>query len=221
MNRRRWNILVLAIVGFVFIIVVSILGAINKDDTQVYTLVLYAGLVVVTMLYAYFTMEVANATRNQADASIRMAEEMRAQTVMGSRPITIPRPVHAPNLSDIYKGQPNEWFQFFEVYNAGNGPAVNLEVAMLNEKKAMQELQLQPFLRAGEHITFTPSNLSGYTGSNCYVLCRYQSVLSKAEPQVWYETWLSFKPTKSQTADKVYVASNELKFQEVSEKVSY
>ena len=84
MNDSKRDIIILAATGIAFIILVGVYGALNIQYAPAFTLALYAGLIVVTMFYAYYSMEIARATRRQAeatrrqaDASVKMAEEMR------------------------------------------------------------------------------------------------------------------------------------------------
>ena len=216
MNRRTRNILIIGAVGIVFIIAISVIGAIYIHLAPAFTLVLYAGLIVVTMVYAYFSMEIAEATRHQANASVQVAEEMREQRVMSSRPVIIQKAIPTEVVGTGFSDH-------FEIYNAGNGPAIELEILLLDKDKKLLQSERRTFVRAGEPpINFHPSNLGSHLNSTCYLLCRYQSILSRgAEKQTWYQTWLPFEPVKSQGRDYVYVKSGELGFCEVSEKKSY
>jgi len=78
LKRVQHNILgiVLAIAISVMIIVVAVVGALNIENAPIFSLVLLAGLTAVTTWYAYATIEVAKATRQQADASVKMADGM-------------------------------------------------------------------------------------------------------------------------------------------------
>jgi hypothetical protein len=87
MSENKRNILILAAIGIALIILVSVLGAKYITLAPVFTSVLYAGLVAITIMYVYFSMQVARATRQQADASMKMAEEMREQRYDSVRPI--------------------------------------------------------------------------------------------------------------------------------------
>jgi len=182
-------------------------------------------LVLVTMIYTNRTAEIAGATRyqaeatrQQANASVEMAKEMREQRVMASRPVIIQKAIHKKVVRTS-----GSWdrLSHFEVYNAGNGPAIGLEILLLDKEKRLLEKQTEPlFLRAAESITFSPSGLVNHVGSICYLLCRYQSVFSHGKGQIWYQTWLPFEPIKPQRGD-IIVKHGELKFCEVFEKEDY
>ncbi len=201
------------VVASAAIIGALVIVAVVPDHYNISSVLLTLALVLITCVYAMRTSDIAK-------ANTIMAKEMREQTVVGSRPIVIPRPVHAPDLSDTYKGQPDERFQWFEVYNAGNGPAINLEVIMLNEEKKSREIQSQAYLRADEYITYSPSILGNHLDSTCYVLCRYQSVI-RTNPLQWYETWVPFTPKVSQRGDYTFVTVGETEFKESIGKLAY
>lgn len=208
-SPNKWNIVIGFTIATLFIIylIFNTYRIEPKDWAQI---MLMLGLVLVTTLYAVFTAK-------QANASVKMAEEMREQRVMASRPVIIqkavPVEVIGAGLSDK-----------FEIYNAGNGPAIELEVLLLDEEKKQLGSQRETFLRAGDTTIFYPYGLANHLNSTCYLLSRYQSVLSKAKgrKQTWYETWLPFEPVKSQSRDYIYAKPRELEFRnEVTEKTSY
>jgi len=144
-----------------------------------------------------------------------MTEEMRRQRIMASRPVIIQKAVPVEVIGNGFSDE-------FEIYNAGNGPAIELEILLLDKDKKLLQSERRTFLRADEPpITFYPSNLTNHLNSTCYLLCRYQSIISKGVKQSWYQTWLPFEPVKSQAKDYVYVKSGELKFCEVFEKEDY
>ena len=218
MNRRTRNILIIGAVGIVFIIAISVIGAIYIHLAPAFTLVLYAGLIVVTMVYAYFSMEIAEATRHQANASVKVAEEMREQRVMASRPVVIQK-VIVETETELATFGSKDWFSYFEVYNAGNGPAIEVEISLLNKKKTPIHSQRKTFLRAGEPpIEFSPSELASLEKSTFYLVCEYQSIFSRGSQPIWYQTWLPFETVEASKEGKIYVKPGELEFYEVSEK---
>jgi len=218
LGSRRKNICILAGVGIGMVIIVSIFGAIYKDLVPVFILVLYAGLIAVTIIYAYFAMETADAARRQADASVRMAEEMREQRIMTSRPVIIQKAVVETETKLATFGS-KDWFSYFEVYNAGNGPAIEMEISLLNKEKTSIHSQRKTFLRAGEPpIEFSPSELASLEKSTFYLVCEYQSILSHGPQPTWYQTWLPFETIESSEEGKIYMKPGELEFKEVSER---
>ena len=172
-------------------------------------------LVVITGIYAWRTFAISNATKRQADASVKMAEEMKEQRVLTSRPVIIQKAVPVEFIGDGFSDE-------FEICNAGNGPAIELEILLLDKDKKLLQSEGKTFLRVGEPpITFYPHNLASHVNSDCYLLCRYQSIQSRGTKPSWYQTWLPFKPVKCQSRDYIYVQSGELEFEKVFEKKFY
>lgn len=181
-------------------------------------------LVIATIVYVKRTSDIASATREQAkatkeqaEASVQMAGEMREQMEMASRPWIIQKPV--PSSGIMAEGIKSDGFK---IYNEGSGPAINLEILLLSNKKSLLEERKEPFLRAGESpIEFRPFALINQANSTCYVLCRYQGVLSGEAKPIWYQTCLPFKPVKSQRGDNIIIQPGELKFTKVFQKKLY
>jgi hypothetical protein len=185
--------------------------------SDVIQIVLMGLLVVVTGIYAWRTHIISKATREQAEASVRMAEEMRQQTIMASRPVIIQKAVPLQFI-DEDTGTSDK----FQIYNAGNGPAIELEIFLLDKDRKLLQGQMETFLRAGDTIKdFYPTALSEHVNSDCYLLCRYQSIQSFGTKPSWYQTWLPFKPVKSKSRDYIYIQSGKLEFEEIFEKKSY
>jgi hypothetical protein len=105
MSNRRRDVIIIGVVGIAFIIFISVFGAINMDKAPVFTLVLYAGLIVITMFYAYYSMETANAAREQADASVKMARETKEQRYSESLPLLVPAVTRRSIVGNL---EPNE-----------------------------------------------------------------------------------------------------------------
>jgi len=92
---------ILAIATFIMIVTVAVWAAFRPDLISHFNLVLLAGLIAVTTIYAYSTIQIsratkdqadkmteqAEATRQQADASVKMAEEMKEQRYDAVRPV--------------------------------------------------------------------------------------------------------------------------------------
>jgi len=123
MNGRKRDIIILAATGIAFIILIGVYGAINIQYAPAFTLVLYAGLIVVTMFYAYYSMEIARATRQQADASVKMAR-------------TMTQPMLMPYLRLISDFDTDRYVRFEAgVDNNGNGPAYDVRGEIQDEGK--------------------------------------------------------------------------------------
>jgi len=172
------------------------------------------GIQILLMLgLVFITAQYAKSAAEQAGASRKMAEEMREQRLTTSRPIIIQKAIHE---KEVWEGSTSDYFSHFEIYNVGNGPAIELEISLLNKKRDLLGAKRETFLRAGEPpIKFHPFNLAGLEESNYYLTCEYQPVF----PHTIEQTWLPFKLVKSSAEGKVYVALGELEFKSgVSEK---
>lgn len=80
---------ILMMIGYLFALFLTYRGneLESKDWAQ---MILTIGLVAVTAVYAFATEKIAKATKEQAEAGIKMAEEMREQRYTESLPILIP-----------------------------------------------------------------------------------------------------------------------------------
>ena len=195
--------IILLILGLLFVVFLTY-RARELEAANWAEILLLIGLVTITAVYA--------------NASVKMAEEMERQTIMSSRPYIIQKPIHRTDE----EGEIWEEFSHFEVYNAGNSPAIRFEILLLDKENRLLEKQTDPlFLRAAESTAFRPSSLVTHVGSTCYLLCQYQSVFSGGKgQQICYQTWLPLEPIKLQRGG-IIVKSGELKFCEVFEKKSY
>jgi len=209
----KTEIIKLFVAVIIFAVVIAVVAVLGRIDTaQTIQLIITFVLVLVTVTYVKRTAEIASATREQAKAakeqaaaSVRMAEEMREQR----RPIVVPQVARAQGVP--YKLAPedvsnNITSDYFEIYNVGNGPAIDLEALLLkSNKKKVPVKYTKTFLRHGNKEPFLfPRDdlllhrLEEYSGQTCYLLCQYRSVLSPGEKQIWDETRLPFIPIKSQ-----------------------
>ncbi len=175
-------------------------------------------LVIATGIYAWRTFSISRATKQQADASLKMAEETKEQRIMASRPVIIQKAVIETETELATFGS-KDWFSYFEVYNAGNGPAIEVEISLLNKEKIPIHSHRKTFLRAGEPpMEFSPSELASLEKSTFYLVCEYQSIFSHGPQPTWYQTWLPFETIESSEEGKIYVKPGELEFKEVLER---
>jgi hypothetical protein len=167
-------------------------------------------LVGVTIFYAYQAKKASGSAKASADASVKMAEEMREQRIISSRPVIIQKAVPAKYIVE------RDMSDAFEIYNAGNGPAIELEISLLNLNKEKPPLDKhrESFLRAGDSIKFYPSKSVEFKESIYYVVCEYQGILSRGSKQTCYQTWLPFEIKKSGKGSKVYGEAGELRFED-------
>jgi len=238
----KTEIIKLFVAVIIFAVVIAVVAVLGRIDTaQTIQLIITFVLVLVTVAYVKRTAEIASATREQAqatkeqaDASVKMAEEMREQRVMASRPVIIQRAVYKEGtFTDLgiqrigIEKTSAYFFSHFEVYNAGNGPAIEVEISLLNKEKiliANEEMKpiswRESFLRASDPaIKFRPPNIANLEESiTYYLVCEYQSILSQGTRKTWYQTWLPFETVEASKEGKIYVKPGELEFYEVSEK---
>jgi hypothetical protein len=174
-------------------------------------------LVVVTGIYAWRTFTISNATKKQADASVKMAEEMRKDRQQTSRPVIVIVPMHEP--AGVSADYLQSCFSYFEICNEGSGPAVNLEIRVRDKDKNCLDEKKVLFLRAHETMKFSPDiPLVNQAESTCYLLCGYWTVLSKGTEPPPYITGLLFKIRKSsRVQDKVIVSPIKLLFGDEAE----
>jgi len=131
MNGKKRDIIILAATGIAFIILIGVWGAINIQYAPAFTLVLYAGLIVVTMFYAYYSMEIARATGQQANATKKMAEEMANTRYDAFRPIIdiVEMPMKATEtFKHAFEAKEGKFPESLpcELHNIGVGPAIGV-----------------------------------------------------------------------------------------------
>lgn len=190
-------------------------------------IMLTLGLVALTGFYAL------SASR-QADANVKTAEELRQQRIMASRPFIIQR---AELKKAVAKTIITDYFSHFEIHNAGNGPAIEVETSILNEKKSLIYSNRQSYLRTGESVKLLPVEFGKIQRQPdiepsarlvpihmvvreklTYLVSEYPNILSSRQNPTWYQTWLPFEARKASKAGEVYVKPGELEFREVTKK---
>lgn len=165
-----------------------------------------------TILFALVLVTVTYAKRTAV-----MAEEMKKQRIMASQPVIIQKAVYE---KDIYEGSTRDYFSHFEISNVGNGPAIEVEISLIEKEESRSHSIRQTFLRTDDPpIKFRPYNIANLKENTTYYLvCEYQSTLSSGPRKTLYRTRLPFKPAKSSKEGKIYLVAGELEFYEVSKK---
>ncbi len=117
--------------GIIFGIVLAVVLKFNLISTEAIQLIITFVLVSITAIYVKRTSDISKATREQADASMKMAEEMREQRYDTFRPIIdIVEPVMGPKemATLAYNAKegvfPKDWP--CRMRNIGVGPAIEL-----------------------------------------------------------------------------------------------
>lgn len=158
-------------------------------------------------------------------------EQTEIELITASRPLLVARAVvhdyattYAHHIVSVPTGTPPvsdslpsaAHFSHFELYNAGNSPAIGLEISLLNEEKIVLQCESLGFLRNNEPaLSFVPVNLE--TQKTYYLISEYESVRSRVR-KVWYQTWLQFTTVECVAKDTINVNVGSLDFKEVSHK---
>ena len=174
--------------------------------SQFERLALFA-LVAVTMAYAIFTYQ-------QMRASREMISEVKEQRLAALQPIIILKSVQKPMAGvESTSVLRSEYFSHFVVWNAGNGPAIEIETALLRSNLRWKEAHRETFLKTGEEYAFRiETNLSLQAEGKYYVVCQYKRTLYPTVEEVWDQTWLPFNLKKASKEGEVYVEPGELDF---------
>jgi 4-amino-4-deoxy-L-arabinose transferase-like glycosyltransferase len=223
-TRRRLAQVILAL-GALFItyLAYNVHEIAPADWAQI---MLTLGLVAVTGFYAL------SASR-QADASVKMAEEMKEQRIIASRPFVIQRINQTKSAGET----PTAHLFYFEIYNTGNGPAIELEISFLNEEKLLTYSTRQNYLLTGESVKIFPEEYwkeqllsdTEYTvrvvpihfvarKKRAYLVSEYQNIFSDRKDPTWYQTWLPFRVDKIGKKEELQLVLGELDFREVHDK---
>jgi hypothetical protein len=154
-------------------------------------------------------------------------EETQNELMMATRPLLVARAVAhegamtyehdnlpAPQGTKTSDDRPAaSHFSHFELFNAGNSPAIGLEISLMDEKLTVIQSESLGFLRNNEQaLTFVPITLDINKTYN--LVCEYDSIRSRVR-KMWYQTWLPFKTTDGSTKGTINVDVGELDFREV------
>lgn len=202
--------------AFVAIIGALILTAVNEASSNISQVLLTLALVLITCIYVMRTSDIAKATRAQAIASVKMAEEMREQRIITSRPLLIIKSVHE---KDIWEGSNKDYFSHFEICNVGNSPAIEVESSLMDNEDNNPSGIRQTYLRNDDSpIKFHPYGIENLDENKTYYLvCEYQNIFSYGLQKQLYQTSLPFKISKSGEEGKIYMIAGELELKEVAE----
>lgn len=172
--------------------------------SQFERLALFA-LVAVTMTYAVFTYQ-------QVQASKEMISEAKEQRLAALQPVvivkTFQKPIAGEPITSILR---SEYFSHFVIWNAGSGPAIEIEIALLDNNLDLKQAHRETFLRPGEEYRFTPE-LDSYPEGKYYIVCQYKRILYPTAEEVWDQSWLPFNLGKASKEGEVYAAPGELDF---------
>lgn len=164
-------------------------------------------LVAVTTAYAVFTYQ-------QVQTSKEMISEVKEQRLAALQPIIILKSVQKPiagvESSSVLR---SEYFSHFLAWNAGNGPAIEIEIVLLRSNLSWIEAHRETFLRSGDECAFrTQTKLALEAEDKYYVVCQYKRTLYPTVEEAWDQTWLPFNLKRASKEGEVYVESGELDF---------
>lgn len=180
---------------------------------------------VLTLVLVIGTFYYSIRSKKQIEASL---EETKTEVAMASRPLLVMRAVvheaattyecdtvSAPRGAQTTGGHPlTSHFSHFELFNAGNSPAIDLGISLTNAQRAVVQSETLGFLRNNEQaLTFVPIRLE--LNKTYHLVCEYESVRSRVS-KIWYQTWLPFTAVESAEPGKISVNVGELEFREVS-----
>ncbi|GAI26528.1 unnamed protein product, partial [marine sediment metagenome] len=204
---RRAAILALTVGFLLCVYLVLNVRAIGPADLG--QILIMFGLVLVTGFYAL-------SAYRQAEASEKMAKEMREQRLLTSQPRLIQKSVHE---KDIWEGSTKDYFSHFEIFNVGNIPAIEVESSLMDNEGNRSHSIRQTFLRNNDPpIKFCPSNIANLEETKTYyIVCEYQNIFSYGLKNPLYQTRLPFTISKSSEEGKIYMVAGELEFKEASE----
>ena len=154
-------------------------------------------------------------------------EDTKTEMAMASRPLLVIRAVvyeaattyeahivSAPKGAQHIEGRPlTSHFSHFELFNAGNSPAIGLEISLMSGNKSVIQNETLGFLRNNEQaLTFVPIKLD--LDNSYYLMCEYESVRSRLQ-KTWYQTWLPFTVITGPAKGAINVNVGEMDFKEV------
>ncbi len=154
-------------------------------------------------------------------------EETKTELDMASRPLLVIRAVvyeaattYEVNVVSAPKGAEHvhfypvtSHFSHFELFNAGNSPAIDLEISLMDGDGRILQGESLGFLRNNEQaLTFVPINLE--LQKDYRLVCEYESIRNRVK-QIWYQTWLPFTTKAGPTKGTINVDVGELEFKDV------
>jgi hypothetical protein len=182
---------------------------------------------IVTIIFMLITFYYSYTAKKELEKKL---EGTKAELTMSSRPLIVMRAVDHEGASSYEADTPEEpkieqsgavrprasHFSHFELYNAGSGPAIDLEISLMSKEKTVLQSQSVGFLRNNEPaLSFIPVKLD--LDQTYYLVSEYESIRSRArENPVWYQTWLPFLPLKCADKKMINVNVGDLDFKEAS-----
>lgn len=202
MRRIKFILTVIGVaaVGVGFVVSLGIIISNQYGISNVPTIILSTINVIALVSLAFFTYSYMKSTA-------LMAGVMQEQRAIASQPFVIQK---AMCEKDVFEGSTSEYFYHFIIWNAGNGPAIELVYSLLNEQKSSMHSKRVTFLRTKEETTFIPE--VRLEEGKYYLVCQYMDISRLTGKESVNQTWLPFEVHKATKEGKVYVAPGELSF---------
>ena len=150
---------------------------------------------------------------NRQTTSTPVDSEQIVKTVQPNseqQPVVVLKAICKPSLHDTSEILMGEYHSHFIVYNDGDSPAIEVELALLDNRQEWLDTQRETILRANESLEFRP--ILHRPAGRYYILCQYKQVSSQDEDAVWSQTRLPFNLIKASKKGEVYVSPGELEF---------
>jgi len=184
--------------------------------TALFTLIL----VLSTLYYSFQSKKQLEKNLEETKIEVAMASRPlmviravvhEAATTYDEETIAAPKGAQAPECRAV-----TSHFSHFELFNAGNSPAIDLEFLLLSADKKVLQGETLGFLRNNEPaLTFVPVKME--SNKPYYLVCEYESIRSRSG-KIWYQTWLPFTPVDAMAKGTINMNVNELDFRDVSSK---
>ena len=108
--------------GIIFGIVLAVVLSFNLISTEAIQLIITFVLVSITAIYVKRTSDISKATREQAEASVKMAKEMKKQRYDAVRPVI---DIQIGGMERVVENQ-TSYILSFTLHNIGLGPAIGV-----------------------------------------------------------------------------------------------
>jgi len=202
MERLKFilKVIGIAVLGAGFIASLGVIISNQYGISNAPTILLSTINVIALVSLAFFTYSYMKSTT-------LMAGVMQEQRVIASQPFVIQKAMYE---KDVFEGSTSEYFYHFIIWNAGNGPAIELVYSLLNEQKSSIHSKRVTFLRTNEETTFIPE--VRLEEGKYYLVCQYMNISRLTGKESVNQTWLPFEVHKATKEGKVYVAPGKLLF---------
>jgi len=170
------------------------------------TAILTFALVITTLYYSRETKnEVAMASR---PLLVIRAVVYEAATTYEANKVTAPK-----GAQHVDERALTSHFSHFELFNAGNSPAIDLEITLMDSNKGVLQGESLGFLRNNEQaLTFVPNDLEVHQSYS--LACEYGNIRSLGK-KIWHQTWLPFTTVEGPAKGTINVNVAALEFKEV------